>query len=283
MLMFSRWDATNGGDAPPAVKELRDSLLLTACDNAPLEALEIGSQARDPCDAYDVFPLLAIPLKLLGSGRNSMPISWRIVTIATDDKLVASGQLKHFMLQKLLDRVQDWAKTSESFGEIVAHQIPSSAPTRPPRPRKQRKERREKRHPEFKPPGKTTRRRNGAESREPVEDEEEEWDETREAEEAEKAAERAKEAEQTVLYAHSTWRILCPTLRRPVLKRTLQQRPPTAGNRTRSARRNPPRDLMAARVRGGGLLLQRAMGFRGWCPLCGREGEEEGEEEEEEE
>ncbi|CAI6001726.1 unnamed protein product [Closterium sp. NIES-64] len=231
MSMFSRWDATNGGDAPPAVKELRDSLLLTACDNAPLEALEIGSQARDPCDAYDVF------------------------SAASD--------------------------TPETPG--VAHQIPSSAPTRPPRPRKQRKERREKRHPEFKPPGKTTRRRNGAESREPVEDEEEEWDETREAEEAEKAAERAKEAEQTVLYAHSTWRILCPTLRRPVLKRTLQQRPPTAGNRIRSARRNPPRDLMAARVRGGGLLLPRAMGFRGWCPLCGREGEEEGEEEEEEE
>ncbi|CAI5531810.1 unnamed protein product [Closterium sp. Naga37s-1] len=41
----------------------------------------------------------------------------------------------------------------------------------------------------------------------------------REAEEAEKAAEQAREAEQTVLYAHSTWRILCPTLRRPVLKR----------------------------------------------------------------
>ncbi|CAI5514703.1 unnamed protein product [Closterium sp. Naga37s-1] len=141
MSMFSRGDvATNGSNGTKEDPEsLRDSLLLTACDNAPLEALEIGSQARDPGDVYDVLPLLAMPLRLLGSGRNSMPISWRIVTIATDDKLVANGQLKHFKLRKLLDRVEDWAKTSDFFGEIEGPALscqcvlgPSSRPSLPP-------------------------------------------------------------------------------------------------------------------------------------------------------
>ncbi|CAI6001740.1 unnamed protein product [Closterium sp. NIES-64] len=139
MSMFSRWD-TNDGDSGgsggckdepgvserdsdandgDSVKELRDSLFLTACDNVPLEALEIGSQARELGDTYEVFPLLAMPLRLLGSGRNSMPISWRIVTIAADDELVTSGKLKH-SLSDLLDRVREWAKELESFDKIAA-------------------------------------------------------------------------------------------------------------------------------------------------------------------
>ncbi|CAI5457769.1 unnamed protein product [Closterium sp. Yama58-4] len=131
MSIFSRFDAkgdsggSDGRQGESRDNELTESLL-TACDNAPLEALEIGSQARDPGDVYDVFPLLAMPLRLRGSGRNSMPISWRIVTIATDDELVTSGQLKH-SLRNLLDRVREWAKKSDCFGEIVGPVTPPSS------------------------------------------------------------------------------------------------------------------------------------------------------------
>ncbi|CAI7741587.1 unnamed protein product [Closterium sp. NIES-54] len=268
MSMFSRWDATgdSGGSDGRQDNELTDSLL-TACDNAPLEALEIGSQARDPGDVYDVFPLLAMPLRLLGSGRNSMPISWRIVTIAADDELVTSGQLKHSM-RDLLDRVREWAKKSESFGEIVG---PGRSPNLCfgafPSPSPAEAENREAGESQSGLQdsriksnergawgggsggvGRSLRRISRIkgryskvehEKRGVDEAEEEEWGKTaREADEkeqVEKAARQAWEAEETetaaeqreqareavhaVLYAHSTWRILCPTLRRPALKR----------------------------------------------------------------
>ncbi|CAI7826659.1 unnamed protein product [Closterium sp. NIES-54] len=195
MSMFSRWDATgdSGGSDGRQDNELTDSLL-TACDNAPLEALEIGSQARDPGDVYDVFPLLAMPLRLLGSGRNSMPISWRIVTIAADDELVTSGQLKHSM-RDLLDRVREWAKKSESFGEIVGPGVDEA---------------------EEEEWGKTARE---ADEKEQVEKAARQAWEAEETETAAEQREQAREAVHAVLYAHSTWRILCPTLRRPALKR----------------------------------------------------------------
>ncbi|CAI5524289.1 unnamed protein product [Closterium sp. Naga37s-1] len=266
MSMFSRWDATgdSGGSDGRQDNELTDSLL-TACDNAPLEALEIGSQARDPGDVYDVFPLLAMPLRLLGSGRNSMPISWRIVTIAADDELVTSGQLKHSM-RDLLDRVREWAKKSESFGEIVG---PGRSPNLCfgafPSPSPAEAENREAGESQsglqdFKSNergawgggsggvGGSLRRISRIkgryskvehEKRGVDEAEEEEWGKTAreadekeqvekaarqawEAEETETAAEQreqAREAVQAVLYAHSTWLILCPTLRRPALRR----------------------------------------------------------------
>ncbi|GJP61753.1 hypothetical protein CLOP_g18890, partial [Closterium sp. NIES-67] len=126
-LMTSHQTHTNGCrkypdpydlDGQDPSKELRDSLL-TACDNSPLEAVEIGSQAREPGDVYDVLPLLAMPLRLLGAGRNSMAISWRIVTIAADDELVTSGELK-LLGPDLLDQVRKWAGNSDfGYGEIA--------------------------------------------------------------------------------------------------------------------------------------------------------------------
>ncbi|CAI5531825.1 unnamed protein product [Closterium sp. Naga37s-1] len=241
--------------------------LLTACDNVPLEALEIGSQTREPGDVYDVFPLLAMPLRLLGAERNSMPISWRIVTIAADDELVTSGQLKHSM-RDLLDRVRDWANKTDFFGEIVGpgrspNPCFGASPSPSPADAAEKEARgrplgleglrtkslergawgggsggsggalmrisriggrdsligrvtlgAEEPGEEW---GKSAREAEGAEE---AEDQAEQAAmEAREAEAAEKAAEQAREAEQTVLYAHSTWRILCPSLRRPVLKR----------------------------------------------------------------
>ncbi|CAI5457874.1 unnamed protein product [Closterium sp. Yama58-4] len=255
MSMFSRWDAANNnGDSasggsdgrkdepspPPVNAERAADSLLTACDNVPLEALEIGSQARDPGDAYEVFPLLAIPLRLQGSGRNSMPISWRIVTIAADDELVTSEKLKH-SLGDLLDRVREWATKSESFGEIAA-------PGRSPNPffgashslaeeaegeaegnqsglEDSRAKGQEKKARGGVIVGGTLTRISRMDGRDSMigrvalgaENLEEEWGmSARESEEAERAeqaarqareaeqAEQAKEAEQTVLHAHST-------------------------------------------------------------------------------
>ncbi|CAI5497111.1 unnamed protein product [Closterium sp. Naga37s-1] len=99
-----RVDAT--ATAPPGDRD-DDSVSTPFFDYAPVDAIEIGSQVREPGDAYAVFPLLAFPVRPYRSATNAAgrssaggrdgddeapfgdaDVSHKLLVIAADDPLI---------------------------------------------------------------------------------------------------------------------------------------------------------------------------------------------------
>ncbi|CAI5480848.1 unnamed protein product [Closterium sp. Yama58-4] len=127
--------ASAGPESPR--RESGDSSFPVIFDNAPIEALEIGTREREPGEAYPVLPLLALPMRLHNETRSE--VSWKLVVIAIDDPLVSARRMD-VISRKLLPMVRRWVRDSgfaspprrekEAPGQVTA---PSRAnPSRDP-------------------------------------------------------------------------------------------------------------------------------------------------------
>ncbi|CAI5473686.1 unnamed protein product [Closterium sp. Yama58-4] len=66
---------------------------LVIFDNAPIEAIDVGTQQQDPGDAYPVVPLLALPVRLTAAASAVSEVSWKLIVIAAHDPLVLANQV----------------------------------------------------------------------------------------------------------------------------------------------------------------------------------------------
>ncbi|CAI5531593.1 unnamed protein product [Closterium sp. Naga37s-1] len=94
---------------PGSPRESGDSAFPVIFDNAPIEAVEIGTRQREPGEAYPVLPLLAQPVRLHNETRSE--VSWKLVVIAIDDPLVAARRMD-VVSRKLLPMVRRWVRES---------------------------------------------------------------------------------------------------------------------------------------------------------------------------
>ncbi|CAI7846261.1 unnamed protein product, partial [Closterium sp. NIES-53] len=164
---------------PESPRESGDSAFPVIFDNAPIEAVEIGTRQREPGEAYPVLPLLAQPVRLHNETRSE--VSWKLVVIAIDDPLVSARRMD-VVSRKLLPMVRRWVRES-GFAS-------------PPRP--QRESLRQEKKPSTASP-----------SRDPLSSPDVAclWDEA------------AQKARAVITESHYTWKVLGSALRRPTLQR----------------------------------------------------------------